>query len=69
MKIMFLKGLKLNIHAPGTGAALILLAITQMPVAIESATKLVCIYGPSKHVGKLYQKDLRYRVNICVGGG
>ena len=66
---MLFKGLKFNIHAPGTGAALILLAITQVPVALESMTNLNCIYGPSKLVGKLYQQDLRYKVNICNGGG
>mgnify|MGYP001233148105 CR=1 FL=1 len=37
------KGLKLNIHAPGTGAALIVLAFTQVPVAIKAAAELACI--------------------------
>jgi len=65
---MIFKGLKFNIHSPGTGAALIVLAMTQIPVATESITKLACIYGPSKIVGKFYQSDLRYKVNICNGG-
>ncbi len=37
------KGLKLNIHAPGTGAALIVLALTQIPVAIQTAAEVACI--------------------------
>ena len=37
------KGLKLNIHAPGTGAALIVLALTQVPVAIKTAAEVACI--------------------------
>ena len=37
------KGLKLNIHAPGTGAALMVLALTQIPVGIKTAAELACI--------------------------
>ncbi len=39
----WIKGLKLNIHAPGTGAALMVLAITQIPVAIKTTAELACI--------------------------
>tara|TARA_Y100001968_G_scaffold129552_1_gene118231 strand:- start:433 stop:540 length:108 start_codon:yes stop_codon:yes gene_type:complete len=31
---------KLNIHAPGTGFALILLALTQISVAIKTSAKV-----------------------------
>ncbi len=41
--VKWFKGLKLNIHAPGTGAALMLLALTQIPVAIKTAAEIACI--------------------------
>ena len=34
---------KLNIHSPGTGLALIILALTQVPVAIKTAAEIACI--------------------------
>ena len=34
-KTNWLKGLRLNIHAPGTGFALMVLAFTQVPVSIK----------------------------------
>ncbi|MDP6834285.1 MAG: hypothetical protein QGG94_03910 [Prochlorococcaceae cyanobacterium ETNP1_MAG_9] len=37
------KGLKLNIHAPGTGVALMILALTQLPVAVKTAAEVACI--------------------------
>ncbi len=36
-------GLKLNIHSPGTGVALMLLTFTQIPVAIKTAAEVACI--------------------------
>ena len=36
----WLKGLKLNIHAPGTGFALMVLALTQIPVAIKTSAEI-----------------------------
>ncbi len=39
----WLKRLKFNVHAPGTGAALIILALTQIPVAIKTTAELACI--------------------------
>lgn len=37
------KGLKLNVHGTGTGLALIVLALTQIPVAIKTAAEVACI--------------------------
>ena len=42
-KSLWLQRFKLNIHAPGTGAALIALALTQVPVAIKTAAEVACI--------------------------
>ena len=42
-KTNWLKGLKLNIHAPGTGFALIVLALTQVPVPIKTSAEIYCM--------------------------
>ena len=39
----FTKGLRSNIHAPGTGLALMVIALTQIPVAIKTAAEVACI--------------------------
>ena len=39
----WLKSFRLNIHAPGTGIALTVLALTQIPVAIKTTAELACI--------------------------
>jgi len=36
----WMSGFKLNIHAPGTGLALILLALTQVPVSIKTTAEI-----------------------------
>ena len=43
LKPNWLKGLRLNIHAPGTGFALIILALTQVPVAIKTSAEIYCM--------------------------
>ena len=48
----WLNSLRLNIHAPGTGFALIFLAITQVPVAIKNAAEVVCIGQTSNKIWK-----------------
>ena len=41
-KRTWMSGFKLNIHAPGTGFALMLLTLTQVPVAIKTtASKFI----------------------------
>ena len=42
-KINWLRGLRLNIHAPGTGFALMVLALTQVPVAIKTSAEIYCM--------------------------
>ncbi len=49
-RLNLIKGLRLNIHAPGTGAALMLLAFTQVPVAIKTTAELACIGEVSNQV-------------------
>ena len=38
----WLKNFRLNIHAPGTGFALIILALTQVPVGIKNVAEDIC---------------------------
>ena len=49
----WLQSLRLNIHAPGTGFALIVLALTQIPVAIKNLAELACIGQTSNKIWKL----------------
>ena len=52
-KINLLKSFRLNIHAPGTGIALIILALTQVPVGIKNAAEVVCIGQTSNKIWKI----------------
>ena len=47
-----LKSFRLNIHAPGTGFALMILALTQVPVGIKNAAEVVCIGQTSNKIWK-----------------
>jgi hypothetical protein len=49
----WLKSFRLNIHDPGTGFALMLLAITQVPVGIKNAAEIVCIGQTSNKIWRL----------------
>ena len=49
----WLKGFRLNIHAPGTGFALMVLALSQVPVGIKNAAEVVCIGQTSNKIWKL----------------
>ena len=42
-KTNWLKGLLLNIHAPGTGCVLMVLVLTQVPVAIKTSAEIYCM--------------------------
>ena len=42
-KRSWMKGFKLNIRAPGTGFALMLLALTQVPVVIKTTAEIYCM--------------------------
>ncbi len=48
----WLKSLQLNIHAPRTGFALMILALTQVPVGIKNAAEVVCIGQTSNKIWK-----------------
>ena len=52
-KKSWLNSFRLNIHAPGTGFALIILALTQVPVGIKNAAEVVCIGQTSNKIWKL----------------
>ena len=49
----WLQSLRLNIHAPGTGTALMVLALTQIPVGLKNAAEVVCIGQTSNKIWKL----------------
>jgi len=49
----WLKTIRLNIHAPGAGFALMILALTQVPVGIKNAAEVVCIGQTSNKIWKL----------------
>ncbi len=62
---------KTNIHAPGTGTALMLLALTQVPVAIKTAAEIACIGEVSNQIWR--ETNSHKRVNViavkrCNGG-
>ena len=52
IKRFLANGLKLNIHSPGTGLALIILALTQIPIAIKTAAEIACISEVSHQTWK-----------------
>ena len=67
----WLKGIKLSIHSPGTGAALILLALTQVPVAIKTAAEVACIGQVSNQIWRETKSHAKANVTAirsCNGG-
>ena len=64
----WLKSLRLNIHAPGTGFALMLLALTQVPVALKNAVEVFCIGQTSNKIWKIeknHSEANMLAVQIC----
>ena len=51
-KKVWLRPSKLNIHTPAAGFALIVLALTQIPVAIKNAAEVACIGQTSNKIWK-----------------
>ena len=62
-KTNWLKGLKLNIHAPGTGFALMILALTQIPVAIKTSAEIYCMEKVGQAQGSVVAAIIK-----CNGG-
>ena len=60
----WLKSFRLNIHAPGTGVALTVLALTQIPVAIKTTAELACIGEVSNQVWR--EKQTHKGVNVIA---
>ena len=52
----WLKSIRLNVHAPGTGFALMVLALTQIPVGIKNAAEVFCIGQTSNKILKEEKK-------------
>ncbi|HGY5555308.1 MAG: hypothetical protein AB8A37_00885 [Prochlorococcus sp.] len=53
-----------NIHAPGTGLALALLALTQIPIATEAVLRVYCVIDMQSNVFH----NLSRASNYCNGG-
>ncbi len=49
----WLKSIRLNVNAPGTGFALMVLALTQVPVGIKNAAEVFCIGQTSNKILKV----------------
>ena len=62
-----------NIHSPGTGVALIVIAITLIPVGVASLAQLSCFGRPSsdldfRTVSISIEFSFEYRVIMLIGG-
>ena len=53
LKKNWLNNFRLNIHSNGTGFALTILALTQVPVGIKNAAEVVCIGQTSNKIWKI----------------
>ena len=62
-KANWLRILRLNIHAPGTGFALIVLALTQVPVAIKTTAENFCMEKVGQEQGTAVEGIIK-----CNGG-
>ncbi len=65
------KNLRLNFNATETGFALMILALTQVPIAIKNAAEIVCIGQTSNKVWKLEKNHAEANmlaVQRCNGG-
>ena len=63
-KTNWFKALRLNIHAPGTGFALMVLALTQLPVAIKTTAEIYCMEKVGQAEGSAIAAIIK-----CNGGG
>ena len=63
--------MKLNIHSSGINLTLILLLLTQIPIAIKTAAEIACIgQSSNKHWKETNNHSLSnvIAVNYCNGG-
>ena len=70
LKKNWFKSLRLNIHAPGTGFALMFLALTQVPVALKNAAEVFCIGQTSNKIWEIeknHSEANMLAVQICNG--
>ena len=67
----WLKSINLNIQKSGVSASLILLALTQIPIAIKNAAEVACIGEVSNQIwreNKSHRKVNSIAVQRCNGG-
>ena len=62
-KRTWMRGAKLNIHAPGTRFVLMLIALTQVPVAIKTTAEIYCM----EKLGQKYNSAV-VAIIQCNGG-
>ena len=68
---MILKSLKFSIPSPSTGIGLIILALTQLPLAINQSLKIACFVTTSSDYAAFWswqEIPLDARVHYCQGG-
>ena len=53
------KGLRLNIDSPGTGLVLMLLALTQVPVAIKTSAEIYCMEKLGQKYGSVVEAVIK----------
>ena len=63
-KSFWSKGVKFNLHSPGTGIALVLLVITQIPDAIKTSAEVACIAEVSNKVWR--KTNTHKNVNVIA---
>ncbi len=70
LKIL-LRKLKANIAVPRTESAILILALTQVPVAVKTLAEIACIGEVSNKIWKQTQSHKQVNttaVHICNGG-
>ncbi len=70
-KTNWFKAFRSNIHSPGTGLALMILALTQIPVALKNAAEVACIGQASNKIWRIegnHSEANLLAVQKCNGG-
>ena len=64
------KNFLLSIHSPGIGTALLLLAFTQVPIAVKNLAEVACIGQVSNELWKnnSHSQANKVAVQRCNGG-
>ncbi len=62
-KTNWLQGLRLSFHTPGTGFGLLILALTQVPVALKTSAEIYCMEKVGQTQGSAIEAIIK-----CNGG-